>query len=321
VPQALQSWGFSVNLVKEQKDPDGNFPTIPSPNPEVKEALAMGIRDLLKENGDLFLATDPDADRMGAAILHKGHPIILTGNQIAVLLLYYLCSQGQLTSAKTAFITTIATTGLFKTIAQSFNYKVFEVLTGFKYIAALIREWEENKEPHEFLLGAEESYGYLLGTFVRDKDGVSASCLLAEAALYLKDQRRTLYDLLLEIYSTFGVYRESQFSLSLEGKKGSEQIGQIMHTLRQNPPKKMGCEELALMEDYLPGIKGLPKSNVLAFHLNKGSKLIIRPSGTEPKIKVYLFSSCTHFSEVTEGIAFCEKRLDELAKTFKGLLQ
>jgi len=309
VPSALKSWGFSsISFVEEQKEPDGRFPTVTSPNPEEKEALELGIRDLIKLKCDILFVTDPDADRMGVVVLKDGFPTILSGNQLAVILLYHLCNTFKKEGkplASMGFITTIVTTPLFKEIVTSFQATCFEVLTGFKYIAAKMRE-----HPLPFLFAAEESYGYLLGSFVRDKDGISASCLTAEAALSMKLQKKTLLDLLFEIYEKYGVYRESQLSLFFKGKED------LMTALRKSPPKEIAGIKFDKTIDYLQGVGELPKSDVLALHLQDGSRCIIRPSGTEPKLKIYLFTSCTSFSSVEEGIELCDTKLHAMSQFF-----
>ena len=289
LPEALKRWGFThLSLVEKQKTPDGNFPTAPSPNPEQKEALELGIRQLIREKGDLFLASDPDGDRLGVAILHRGNPIIFSGNQIASLCLFYLCNNTRFPK-NSAVITTIVTSDLFKTIAKSYGIPCFEVLTGFKYIGEKMEEWEKSKE-FSFLFGAEESLGFLYGTFCRDKDASIAACLIAEMTLHLKRQNKNLYDSLLEIYEKYGPFQEAQLSLSFEESEGSMQaMEQAMNHLRNRPPAQIGGDRVTKVEDYLKrgSHPSFPRSNMLLFRLEDDSKFIIRPSGTEPKIKIY----------------------------------
>ncbi|MCP5506095.1 MAG: phospho-sugar mutase [Chlamydiales bacterium] len=289
LPEALRRWGFiNLSLVEKQKTPDGNFPNAPSPNPEQEEALELGTKQLLEEDGDLFFATDPDADRIGVVVNHQGKAVTLNGNQIASLSLYYLCQTRPLPN-NSAAVTTIVTTELFRKIAESFGVTPFEVLTGFKYIGEKIHEWEQSKA-FTYLFGAEESLGFLYGTHARDKDATSAACLLSEIALQLKLQNKTLVDLLQEITERYGPFLEGQLSASFEGgKEGMETMKTLMEKLRKEPPKTIDGQKVIAIEDYLTGKTQipLPKSDVLLFRLEDQSKYVIRPSGTEPKIKIY----------------------------------
>lgn len=289
LPEALRRWGFSnLSLVKKQATPDGSFPNAHSPNPEQKEALELGIKQLLEEKGDLFLATDPDADRMGVVVHHNSKAVILNGNQTASVCLYYLCQTRPLPT-NSAAVTTIVTTELFKKIAESFGVTPFEVLTGFKFIGEKIHEWEQSNE-FTYLFGAEESLGFLYGTHARDKDATSAACLLSEIALQLKLQNKTLVDLLEEITEKYGRFLEGQLSASFgDGKQGMETMKTLMEKLREHPPETIDGQKVIDIEDYLTGKTHilLPKSNVLLFRLEDHSKFVIRPSGTEPKIKIY----------------------------------
>lgn len=289
LPEGIKRWGFtSLSLVEAQKTPDGNFPSAHSPNPEQEQTLDLGIQQLMHEKGDLFLASDPDADRLGVVIRHNETPVILNGNQIASLCLFYLCNTKSLPE-NSAAVTTIVTTELFKTIAKSYGVTPFEVLTGFKYIGEKIHQWEGSKE-FSFLFGAEESLGFLYGTHSRDKDATAAACLIAEMALQLKLQNKTLVDLLSELYKKYGPFLEGQLSVKFPaGKEGRETMDKLMKNLRANPPAEIAGQKVIDIEDYLTGKTHtpLPKSNVLLFRLEDQSKFIIRPSGTEPKIKVY----------------------------------
>lgn len=289
LPEALRRWGFTqLSLVEKQKTPDGNFPNAHSLNPEQHEAFELGMKQLLEEKGDLFFATDPDADRIGVVVNHHGEATILNGNQIASICLYYLCQTRPLPN-NSAAVTTIVTTELFKKIAESFGVIPFEVLTGFKYIGEKIHEWEQSKE-FTYLFGAEESLGLLYGTHARDKDATSAACLLSEIALQLKLQNKTLVDLLQEITERYGPFLEGQLSASFGGgKQGTETMNTLMEKLRKAPPKTIDGQKVIAIEDYLTGKTQipLPKSNVLLFRLEDQSKYVIRPSGTEPKIKIY----------------------------------
>lgn len=300
VPPALQAFGFTnVHYVDEQMIPDGNFPTVISPNPEEKAAMAMALEKASEINADLILATDPDADRVGVGVKDdKGQYILLNGNQSASLLIYYLVTQwesrGKL-NGKEFIAKTIVTSELLKDIARSRNIECFDVLTGFKYIAEVIRENEGTKT---FIGGGEESYGYLVGDFVRDKDAVSSCCMIAETAAWAKEQGLSLYELLIEIYTKFGFYLEDLISVTKKGKSGAEEIQQMMKDYRSNPPSEINNLKVMAVKDYLNRIEknlitgkeypiDLPKSDVLQFFLEGGSKITVRPSGTEPKIKFY----------------------------------
>lgn len=306
LPEALRRWGFSsISYVEAQKMPDGHFPSAPSPNPELKETLQLGIDQLLREKGDIFIASDPDADRMGVVVLHQNQAVILNGNQIASLCLYYLCGARPLPK-NSAAITTIVTTELFKLIAESYQVTPIEVLTGFKYIGEKIHEWEKTHD-HTFLFGAEESLGFLYGTHSRDKDATSAACLIAEMALQLKKKGETLIDLLNEILKKYGPFLEEQLSVSFGGgKEGKEMMNRLMKALRENPPQAINGQKVIETEDYLTGKTKipLPKSNVLVFRVEDQSKFVIRPSGTEPKIKIYALARHKEKERLEASLAF-----------------
>ena len=290
VPKALKAYGFeNVICVKEQSIPDGNFPTCVSPNPEEPAALEMGIKLAKEIDADMLLATDPDADREAIAVKdNKGEWIILNGNQTASLLTYYLLSANKNANALKGneyIIKTVVTTDLINKIAEDFSVEYFDVLTGFKHIASKIREHEGKKR---YIGGGEESFGYLIGDFVRDKDAVSACCILAEMVACLKEEGTNLYDFLLQLYTKYGFYQEKQVSITRKGKTGAEEIQKMMMDFRNNPPKQLDNDEVVEIIDYLETEKTqLPKSNVLQYLLKSGSKVSVRPSGTEPKIKFY----------------------------------
>lgn len=290
VPKALKAYGFeNVICVKEQSIPDGNFPTCVSPNPEEPAALEMGIKLAKEIDADMLLATDPDADREAIAVKdNKGEWIILNGNQTASLLTYYLLSANKNANALKGneyIIKTVVTTDLINKIAEDFSVEYFNVLTGFKHIASKIREHEGKKR---YIGGGEESFGYLIGDFVRDKDAVSACCILAEMVACLKEEGTNLYDFLLQLYTKYGFYQEKQVSITRKGKTGAEEIQKMMMDFRNNPPKQLDNDEVVEIIDYLDTEKTqLPKSNVLQYLLKSGSKVSVRPSGTEPKIKFY----------------------------------
>ncbi len=290
VPKALKAYGFeNVICVKEQSIPDGNFPTCVSPNPEEPAALEMGIKLAKEIDADMLLATDPDADREAIAVKdNKGEWIILNGNQTASLLSYYLLSANKnanLLKGNEYIIKTVVTTDLIKKMAEDFSVEYYDVLTGFKHIASKIRENEGKKR---YIGGGEESFGYLIGDFVRDKDAVSACCILAEMVAWLKEEGTNLYDFLLQLYTKYGFYQEKQVSITRKGKTGAEEIQKMMMDFRNNPPKQLDNDEVVEIIDYLDTEKTqLPKSNVLQYLLKSGSKVSVRPSGTEPKIKFY----------------------------------
>ncbi len=300
VPMVLKKFGFkNIISVPEQDMPDGNFPTVKSPNPEEQAALSMAIKKAEETNADLVLATDPDADRVGVAVRdYRGDFIILNGNQTASLLINYLLSkwsEKKKLTGKEFIVKTIVTTELLADIATRFRVDYFDVLTGFKYIADVIKQFEGKKT---FIGGGEESYGYLAGDFVRDKDAVISCALIAETAAWAREQGKSMFALLLEIYKEFGFYKEKLISLERKGKTGLEQIQQMMKDFRDNPPASINNSKMMEVIDYLndasikrvneknKGIR-IPKADVLQFITVDGSKISIRPSGTEPKIKFY----------------------------------
>jgi len=292
-----------VNIVPEQENPDGNFTTCPYPNPEIKEALKLGLELCKKTNSDLLLATDPDCDRVGIAVPYNGDYKLLTGNEVGCLLLNYIASQRieKGTMPKDPIVVkTIVTTSLINDIANEYGVEVFDVLTGFKYIGNLIGDLEKKGEEDRYILGFEESYGYLAGTYVRDKDAVVASMLICEMAAFYASQGKNLVEVLNSLYEKYGYYLCTQKSFAFEGAKGMENMAEIMKTLSDNPPKKVGNTNVSVFDDYKKRISKdcvtgkttpitLPASNVLTFKLEDGNMAVIRPSGTEPKIKIYYF--------------------------------
>ena len=319
IPQALKAYGFdNVSIVEPQAVADGNFPTCVSPNPEEPAALELGLQQAQRENADILLATDPDADREALAVKKKnGEWILLTGNQTASLFTYYLLKrwseEGRLTGNQ-YIIKTIVTTELVRKIAESFNVECYDTLTGFKHIAAKIKSMEGKKE---YIGGGEESFGYLIGDFVRDKDSVSGCCILAEMAAYASDKGQTLYDMLLDIYAQYGFYQEKQVSIVRKGQSGAEEIKAMMTTFRTNPHTSLAGEKVERIADYLECEKtGLPSSNVLLYFLSDGSKVSVRPSGTEPKIEFY-FSICSKF----EAPSLYEQKQTEAMQKIETLKQ
>jgi phosphoglucomutase len=299
VPKALHSFGFNnVHIVEEQQTPDGNFSTVIYPNPEEHEALSIAIAQAKKVNADIVFGTDPDADRVGMVVNHYGEYILLNGNQTATLLVDFILNNKEL--PKNPFIVkTIVTTPLLKKIADDQKIECFDTLTGFKYIAELIRKFEGKKQ---FVVGGEESYGYLVGDDVRDKDAVSSTLLLSEAAAHAKENNQTLIDVLFSIYQKHGYYLEDLVSITKKGFHGAEEIQQLMNQLRQQPPILLAGIKVIEVRDYQKSIIknlilnttssiDLPNSNVIQLVLEDESIITIRPSGTEPKIKFY-FSVC-----------------------------
>ena len=290
VPEFLAKLGFeNVYHVPEQDVVDGNFPTVKSPNPEEPGALAMAVAVADKEGADLVMATDPDADRIGIAVRdNEGKMVLLNGNQTASILTYYILRRwaelGKL-DGKQYVVKTIVTTELIRTIADKYGVQVYNVLTGFKWIADIVKK---NEGKTTFVCGGEESYGFNVGEFVRDKDAPITCAFVAECAAWAAEQGKTLYQLLQDIYAEFGYYKESLISLTKKGKAGLEEIAQMMVDYRNNPPTEMAGSPVIKVIDYSkPEETGLPASNVLQFYNEAGDVVTVRPSGTEPKIKFY----------------------------------
>lgn len=281
--------GMNVSVVKSQELPDGNFSTVRSPNPEEKDALTLGIEQARLENADLVLGTDPDCDRVGTAVLHKGEYVLMTGNQIGALLVDFVLSHKRATlNEKSTLVKTIVTSEVGADIARGYGLHIVDTLTGFKYIGEQIGKYEENGL-REFVIGYEESYGYLIGTHARDKDAVVSSMLICQMAAYHKNNGRTLVDALNEIYEKYGYYLDALDTFVLKGKDGAEKIQSIMTNMRNNGEGLF--ENIKNVLDYSKGIDDLPKENVLKYTFTDGSWIAIRPSGTEPKLKVY-YSIC-----------------------------
>ncbi|MFN2373036.1 MAG: phospho-sugar mutase [Cyclonatronaceae bacterium] len=305
VPDTLRAAGFTnVNLVEEQCITDGNFPTVVYPNPEEEEAMTLALRMAETTGADLVMATDPDADRVGVAVKNgSGGYTLLNGNQTGSLLIHYLLEawrDGGRMYGNEYVVKTIVTTGLIDKIAASMDVTCYNVLTGFKYIGALMTELEGKEH---FIAGGEESYGYLIGDHVRDKDAVVACLAIAEMTACYKSQGKTLIDALTGIYLEYGLYREKLISLTKKGKAGAAEIRALMESFRKNPPAELGGEKIALVRDYISsterniatGIEtklDFPSSNVLQFITETGSVISARPSGTEPKIKFYISVNC-----------------------------
>ncbi|MBN2479399.1 MAG: phospho-sugar mutase [Parachlamydiales bacterium] len=327
VPKCIKKAGYENFLVvKEQKDPDPKFTNAKKPNPEEKLALEIGIRYLLENKADIFIATDPDADRMGVVALHKNESYILSGNQIACIILDYLCQNSLLTS-KAAAVKSIVTTELMQRICEFYDVNLFDVLTGFKYIAEKINEWQKDNS-YNFLFGAEESLGYLIETFSRDKDAISASLLICKIAQKAKENNKTLVDLLYDIYQKHGLYRQKLASISFDSLDGMEKMKHIMEKLRSHPLNVIGNIEVHFIDDYKLGktfslkdkkqsMLSLPESNVIRYWLSDNSKLVIRPSGTEPKIKIYAEVQEVNIKDINSDIKKLDERLDSLIDAIK----
>ena len=302
IPRSLKQWGFTnVNCVPEQMIPDGNFPTVVSPNPEYPEALTMALALARKLNADVVMASDPDADRLGVACRNdKGELTLLNGNQTAMIFLYYIITQytklGKMTG-KEYIVKTIVTTEVISRIAEKNNLEMFDCYTGFKWIAKVIAD--ENAKGKHYIGGGEESFGFLAEDFVRDKDAVSACSLMAEIAAWAKENGKTLWDLLLDAYQEYGFSQEAAVSVVKPGKSGADEIKAMMEQFRANPPKSLAGEKVVLIKDFklLKQTDAAGKvtdlimpepSNVLQYFTAAGDKISVRPSGTEPKIKFYM---------------------------------
>ena len=330
VTKALEKCGFKdVTIVAEQEAPDGNFPTCPYPNPEIKEALALGL-DLMKKTGaDLLLATDPDADRVGTAVPVGDSYRLISGNEMGIMLLDYICreklAKGTMPAEPMA-VKTIVTSDMTNAVAEKYGVRLVDVLTGFKYIGEQIALLEEKNAVENYLLGFEESYGYLCSPFVRDKDAISTSVLICEMANFYKSEGKTLADRMNELYSEFGCFKNCVDSFAFEGSTGMDKMKAIMESLRNNPPKEvMGCE-LVKVNDYLKSesvdmdgnkeIITLPKSNVLKFTFTNGLGIVARPSGTEPKLKIYYTIKADSDEKANEIVARLTGKDGEFATKF-----
>ncbi|WP_223593030.1 phospho-sugar mutase [Neobacillus bataviensis] len=325
VRSALAALGYkNVTVVKEQELPDPEFSTVKSPNPEEHAAFELAIRDGKRVGADLLIATDPDADRLGIAVLNpEGEYVVLTGNQTGALLLDYLLTQKKAKGTlpqNGVVLKTIVTSELGRKIASAFQLETIDVLTGFKFIAEKIKEYEATGE-HTYLFGYEESYGYLIGDFARDKDAVQAALLATEVCAYYKKQGMSLYEGMIQVFEKYGYYQEGLRSLTLKGKEGAEQIQRILASFRNDPLKNLGSLKTAVSEDYLTGLRisgnkeeriELPKSNVLKYTFEDGSWVCLRPSGTEPKVKFYFGVNSESLKDSKAKLAAIEKDFMEL---------
>ena len=317
-----------VTVVPEQENPDGNFPTCPFPNPEIKEALAKGLELCKTVKPDLLLATDPDCDRVGIAVPDpEGNYVLFSGNEVGAMLLKYICQErtalGTMPKNPVA-VKTIVTTDICKKIAAEYNVELREVLTGFKFIGEQIGFLEKEGQDDRYIFGFEESYGYLAGSYVRDKDAVVGSMLICEMAAFYRTKGISLLQAREDMYKKYGNYLHSQKSFQCEGASGMERMKEIMTDLRANPPKAIGGLKVIDIADYLASeetnletgaktVLTLPKSDVIAFKLEQGASVIIRPSGTEPKIKAY-------YTTIGDTRADAEAQEEKLIEDFKGIL-
>lgn len=292
VTRILQAMGYTnITVVKEQEQPDGNFTTCPYPNPEIKEAMTLGISYAQSCNADLLLATDPDCDRVGIAVKNKqGEHVLLTGNEVGMLFLDYICSQrikhGKM-PANPVLIKTIVTTDMAEQIATHYGLKTINVLTGFKFIGEQIGKLEAEGREDSYIFGFEESYGYLTGAYVRDKDGVDAAYMICEMFSYYKTRGISLLEKLDELYKVYGYCLNSLHDYKYAGSEGFGKMQQIMQAFR-NGCSAFGCKKVLALLDYAQGLEGLPKADVLKFILEDNCSLVVRPSGTEPKLKTYI---------------------------------
>ena len=328
VRQILKNIGVAdVVVVPEQEMPDGTFKTCPFPNPEIEEALHLGLLLSEKENPDLLLATDPDCDRVGIAVPSDDGYVLFSGNEVGALLLEYICEEktnlGTMPKNPIA-VKTIVSTDIVKAIGEKYNVEIIEVLTGFKFIGEQIGWLEEKGEEDRYLFGFEESYGYLAGTYVRDKDAVVASMLICEMAAFYKTKGISLLTARENLYKKYGVYYHSQKSFTCEGASGMQKMAELMTMLRENSPKEIGGLKVLTIDDYISsqsldtttGEKSaltLPKSEVLTFKLENNATVIIRPSGTEPKIKAY-------YTAIGETTAIAQETGEKLENSFKSIL-
>lgn len=329
VPEVFKRKGFEqVTIVEEQAEPDGNFPTVVYPNPEEKEAMSMALAKAEAIDADLVMATDPDADRVGIAAKNaSGSFELLNGNQAASLLIYYLLlkwKENDKLNGNQMIVKTIVTSDLLDRMAEQFGVDCPNTLTGFKFIAALIKDLEGKKE---FIGGGEESYGYMISDFVRDKDAIASCAMLAEMSAWAKDQGMTVFELLAKIYAQFGFYLEKLISITKKGMKGAEEIENMMKNFRSNPPRSLDGSEVITLRDYQSSVEtdlrtgtkttiDLPKSNVLQFITADGTKVSARPSGTEPKIKFYISvnTALVDVSKYEETKALLEDKISRIDK-------
>lgn len=298
VTRVLKESGYTnIAVVKEQEQPDGDFPTCPYPNPEIKQAMSLGMKYAEEKQADLLLANDPDCDRVGIAVRNsEGKYVLLSGNETGMLLLDYICSRRQALGRmpkNPELVKTIVTIDMAERIAANYGVKTVNLLTGFKFIGEEIGRLEKVGRENSYILGFEESYGYLTGTYVRDKDGVNGSFMICEMFAYYKSQGISLLDKLQQLYTKYGYCLNTLHSYEFDGEAGFKKMQQLMNDFRQRT-NGFGGKSLVKLIDYLPGVDGLPKSNVLKFILEDNCSVVVRPSGTEPKIKTYISVSAVN---------------------------
>lgn len=333
VPPVLEAFGFkNITLVEEQMPTDGNFPTVIYPNPEEEEALAMALNKAREIDAELVMATDPDADRVGIAVKNTtGEFELLNGNQTGALIINYMLTAWQNAGKLTGneyIVKTVVTTYLIDRIAAAYNVDCYNTLTGFKYIGELMTKFEGKKQ---FIAGGEESYGYLIGQHVRDKDAVISCAIIAEMAAFYKNRGSSLYEALIEMYLHYGLFREKLISVTKKGKSGAEEIQQMMKDFRENPPRALGGSKVVTIKDYLSSEEkhiatgdttemGLPKSNVLQFIMEDGSIVSARPSGTEPKIKFYcsVNSQLMDKSDYKQACHMLDRKIDAIFESLQN---
>lgn len=317
VTRVLSEMGYkNVTVVEEQKNPDGNFPTCPYPNPEIKEALSLGLEYCRKYDADLMLATDPDCDRVGIAVKDNGGNYqLLSGNEVGILLLDYICSQRvkhDKMPKNPVMVKTIVTMDLGEAIAKHYNVETRNVLTGFKFIGEQIGLLEKEGKEERYIFGFEESYGYLSGTYVRDKDGVNGAYLIAEMFSFYKTKGISLLDKLSELYSTYGFAHNTLQSYTFEGASGFAKMQEIMSKIRKDGISEINGVKVIKSLDYLDGLNGLPKSDVLKYYFEDNASVVIRPSGTEPKLKTYISTCLTNKEKSIEE----NKKFEEVLKKY-----
>ncbi len=315
-----------IDVVPEQEMPDGNFPTCPYPNPEIREALQKGIELAQKKQSDILIATDPDADRVGTAVRHNGEYVLISGNEMGVLMLDYICRahiENNTMPAHPVAVKTIVTTAMVADVAKNYGVKLENVLTGFKFIGEIISGLESEGRVRDYLLGFEESYGYLMSDHARDKDSVSAVMLVCDMTAYYKECGKTLVDALNELYDKYGWYRNQTVSFAFEGASGMEKMSGIMEKIRKEPIREIAGAHVIEVSDYKLSVTKnkngetkitLPKSNVLGYKLDDGCSFVIRPSGTEPKLKIYIFAKADSGEKA-------QARVDELKGALSALIE
>ncbi|WP_046175438.1 phospho-sugar mutase [Domibacillus indicus] len=333
VRQALEALGYKqVTVVAEQEQPDANFSTVKSPNPEEKAAFELAIRDGQETDADILIATDPDADRLGVAVKDgNGGYVLLTGNETGAVLVDYILSRKKEKNTlpeNGRIFKTIVTSELGRAAAEQYGVSCEDVLTGFKFIGEKIEQYNQSGA-HTFLFGYEESYGYLIGDFARDKDAVQAALMAVEACAYYKQQGKTLYDALIDLYERVGYYKEGLQSLTLKGKDGAEQIAGLLSSFRTKAPEAIAGIPVAAVEDYQTGertvlatnakeVIELPSSNVLKYFLEDGTWVCARPSGTEPKVKFYFGVKADSLKEATEKLAYVQEDFMSMVESMLG---